>query len=286
MKIKIKNIYHYTDYRQYLKDYYRERKAKERRFSIQKLAEECKLTDKSSVYSVMSGNQNLSKLQAKRFAQGLGLNRWGVEYFEALVGFNQGRTLAKRNRYFERMNNVKKYGRGAKDANVLRLDQFEYFSKWYHNAIRSLLDIHKFKNNWLWLSRMLIPPISLGQAKRSVRLLVRLGLVVKGKDGCYRPKEKIVTSGPDIQNVALQNFHVTCTGLAAAAIGKQPRGQRNITGLTLGISQTGYNKIVDKTQTFQQEILQIAKDDKPATRVYQYNFHLFPLTKIKTRARK
>ena len=49
-----------------------------------------------------------------------------------------------------------------------------------------------------------------------------------------------------------------------------------MTGLTLGISKEGYEKICEKIQSFQADIMEIADTDASADRVYQLNFHFFP----------
>ena len=39
-------------------------------------------------------------------------------------------------------------------------DQYEFYSKWYHSAIRSLIDMYPFKDDYSWLAKNVYPPIT------------------------------------------------------------------------------------------------------------------------------
>ena len=82
------------------------------------------------------------------------------------------------------MSQIRDRGRGKKASNtqLLRQDQYEFISKWYHVVVRSLVDMYQFKNDYKWLAKMVNPPITVNQAKQSISLLERLGLIAKQKD--------------------------------------------------------------------------------------------------------
>ncbi len=125
---------------------------------------------------------------------------------------------------------------------------------------------------------MVTPPITLKQAKKSVKLLEKLGMISRQKNGIYRITDKSITTGKEVISLAVQNFHVECTKLAEKAIQQIGKKERNITGLTLGISKKSYDLICGQIQYFQERIMNIANSDDEADRVYQLNFHLFPLS--------
>lgn len=272
------SIFEYTDFRKYLKDYYLQFKKDRPDFSYQKFASMAGFKDKSNLYGLVSGYRNLTQSNIIRVSQALKHKRAEAEYFNSLVGFNQAKKLHARNHFYERLNKVK--GRNTSKARLLRQDQFEYFAKWYHCTIRALIDIHPVKNDFTRLARMTRPPITPRQARESVFLLERLGLIKKQKNGAYAVTNKIVTTGVDVQSYALQMFHVSTAQLAQNAIADLPRNKRNISGLTLGISEKTYQKICAKLYAAQNGIMALAQKDKDADRVYQLNFHFFPVSKI------
>jgi uncharacterized protein (TIGR02147 family) len=85
-------------------------------------------------------------------------------------------------------------------------DQYEFYSKWYHNAIRSAIGMFPFKDDFQQLGNKLTPPIPAEQVKNSVHLLERLGMIVKGDDEIYRLSDKSVRIGSDISQTAKNNF--------------------------------------------------------------------------------
>jgi uncharacterized protein (TIGR02147 family) len=279
-------VYDYTDFRKYLADYYAAKKAANPRFSYKLLANKGNFRNKGFVYNIVNGAKMLSKANVLKLSQALGHNKHETEYFEYLVAFNQAKSLKERTYYFERCNNLRGRGVGMSKAQILRKDQYEFYSQWYHSAVRSLIDMHEFKDDYAWLARAVCPPISLKQARQSVRLLEDLGLIARGERGVYRLTSKSITTGPEVVSLGVTNFHIECTKLAARSIEEMPREKRNVTGLTLGISAPGYQRICEEIRTFQQKIMDIADQDANADRVYQLNFHLFPISDATTERKK
>jgi uncharacterized protein (TIGR02147 family) len=82
-----------------------------------------------------------------------------------------------------------------------------------------------------------------------------------------------------VQSLAVQHFHAEAMKLAEQALRNLPRDKRNISGLTLGISQETYDKVCLEVQECQKRIVDIAEKDAAADRVYQLNFHFFPVSR-------
>jgi uncharacterized protein (TIGR02147 family) len=270
------NIFDYSDHRRYLADYYEERKKKHPNFSYQAIADKAGIKNKGFIYNIVNGKKSLSKSNIFRISRALSHTRAEAEYFENLVAFNQAEDLTERTYFFEKMNTTKNQGKPASEAHLLRKDQYEFYSTWYHAMVRSIIGMYGFKGDFQRLAKMLDPPITVTQAKHSVRLLEQLGLICKSKNGNYSLSNKGLTTGKDITDIAFQNFHRACIDLAKRALTAFPLAARNFTGLTLGISKNGYARICDEIHEFQDKIMEIAESDEPADRVYQLNFHFFP----------
>jgi uncharacterized protein (TIGR02147 family) len=273
------NVFDYTDFRKYLTDYYEAEKKENPAFSYQFIANKAGFKNKGFVYNIINREKVLSKSNAFRISQALGHNRYETEYFESMVAFNQTDNLSERNYLFEKFSRMCNKGKAIGPAQIARKDQYEFYSKWYHVMVRSLIDLHKFTNDFKWLAKMVNPPITTIQAKHSVQLLEKLGLIRKDKNGVYEVADKSITTGKEIVSLAVANFHTDCADLAKRAIQELPSGTRNITGLTLGISQKSYEQICEELQQFQTKVMTIANDDQKADTVYQFNFHLFPASK-------
>jgi uncharacterized protein (TIGR02147 family) len=270
------NVFGYTDYRKFLSDYYDTKKKESAAFSFQNFSRRAGFTSKSFVFNVIRGRKNISRSSALSLAQAIGLKKNETAYFEALVSFNQAASFKERDFFFEKLNSIRPPAGQDSEGRRLRKDQYEYFSKWYHAA---LIDIVPVKKDYALIGRMLYPPVSTRQVRDSVRLLDRLGLIRRRPDGSWKVCDKILTTGPEVRSHAVHHFHLATMELAAKALRELPRNNRNISGLTLGISKEAYEETLKEILECQDRILAIAKEDRKPEGVYQLNFHLFPLSK-------
>ena len=268
----------YTDYRQFLKDYYEEVKSKNPGFSYLAFAQKAGLNSKGFIFNVIAGKRTLSRSNILGFIQAMKLDKYEADYFENLVAFNQAKNLNERNLFFERLSSIKAAGKTAWEPQQVRGDQFEYYSKLHHSVVRSLIDLYGFEGDYEWLVRNVKPRITPKQAKKSVELLERLGFI-KRKGKGFIVVDKLITSPPEVQSLAVQNFHQQAAELALKAVGEVTRDTRNMSGATLGISKEGYKKICEEINVFRTRMLQIAEDDHNADAVYQLNFQLFPVSR-------
>jgi uncharacterized protein (TIGR02147 family) len=92
-----------------------------------------------------------------------------------------------------------------------------------------------------------------------------------------------ITTGGEITALAALHFHKAAAHLVEHALDTLPRDKRNITGLTLGISETMYKNICEEIRAFREKIVSLVQDDKAADRTYQLNFHFFPITNVSDR---
>jgi uncharacterized protein (TIGR02147 family) len=268
----------YTDYRKFLKDYYAEVKAKNPGFSYLAFARMAGLNSKGFTFNIFSGKRPLSRSNILGFIQAMKLDKYEAAYFENLVAFNQAKSLRERSSFFERLSSIKAGGKKAWAPQIVRSDQYQYYAKLHHSVIRSLIDLYGFNGDYAWLARNVKPKISVAQAKKSIKLLERLGFI-RRKGKAFVVVDKTITSPPEVQSLAVQNFHEQAAELARKAVSELPRDQRNMSGATVGISREGYKKICEEINVFRTRLLQIAEDDRNADAVYQINFQLFPVSR-------
>lgn len=267
------NVFQYTDYREYLKVYFAERKKNDPKFSHRYLSRRLGLTTPNFIMLVMQGKRNITQPMAFRISGEFKHNPKETEYFETLTRFAKAETTSEKDRYFTRIMALRK------TTNVDKIDeqQYEYYSNWYNLAIRELVTYPDFKGDYKWLSKKLVPRITETQAKRSVDLLLKLGLIQK-KGTTYSRKSVLISTGPQVTSLAVANFHRTMAGRAAEAMDIIPKEERNMTAWTVNISQQGFERIKEAVAECRKKILAIAETEKEAERVYQMNFQLFPLS--------
>lgn len=272
-----KKIFEYLDYRGFLKDYYNAKKEANPAFSLRVFSDKIGFKAKDFISRVMNGDKNLSSQSIPKVASGLRLGKHETEFFVALVKFNQAETTEERNGAFKEMQAVLKVVRFAEKQHLLGHTQYMVYSHWRHLTIRSLIGMYGFDGDYETLARRVHPRITAEEAKKSVKLLEDCQLINKNKNGKYELTESAITTGDRTSKLALRGFHQQCLKLAADSIDRDPPGKRHISGLTLGISQEGYERIVERINAFRKEIALIAEEDKNSDKVFQLQFALFPV---------
>ena len=273
------NVFNYSDFRKFLADFYTEKKASIPSFSYQNFSRQAGFSSKSFIFNIIKGKKNLSPASIVALSEAMRLTKTEAAYFEKLVSMGQADTFKERTFFYDQLDSVRPQNAEASNAKKLRQDQFELCSKWYHVVVRSLIDLFPFKDDYQRLSAMVRPPITVLQAKNSVRLLHRLGLIEKGKNGIYKVTNNMLTTGPEIASLAAQQFHLQAMELAMRALKEMPKEERNIYGLTLGISKKAFEEVQKIMVESQYKILQVAEKDKDSDIVYQLNVQIFPVSK-------
>jgi uncharacterized protein (TIGR02147 family) len=272
-------LFSYTDYRRFLRDYFNEKKRLNRVFSLKLLADRAGFKARDYLLRVMNGSRNLSQSGVCMLSQALGLSEKEADYFANLVGFNQAKIPKEKEFFYDKMSNSRKYGHHQR----LRSDQFESLSEWYYCAIRSLLPIIDFKDDFAALARFLDPPLSAAQAKKAVEVLLRLGLIQCKAPGRYEPAFPAMTTGDEVSSVALMRFHKQSLDLARRALEIYPSDMRDVSGVTMSLSAAGYGKIREEISRFRKRVMDVATADSGEEAVFQLNLQLFPLSKRKAR---
>ncbi len=268
----MKSLFEYTNYRAFLKDYYEERKAASG-FTYREFAEMTGMNSTSWLLHLIKGTKNLSRETAARISKALRMDRAEAEYFDLLVAFTQGKTNAAKDAVYQRMLALKRKLRLVKVAE----EQYEYYTKWYHPVVRSLVVKVDFAEDYARLGRCLVPPIPAAEARKSVRLLERLGLIERGEDGRHVLKDPVISTGDEVASLNVVNYHKQVSRLAEAAHDRTPREERDISALTLGLGAEEVAAIKARIQAFRKEIMELARASRTADRVYQLNFQFFPV---------
>ncbi len=274
-KNEIPNLYAYSDYRAYLRDLIQYRKKIGKPASNRWFAQRVGINSSSWMTVILSGKKGMSAETAKSLSGVLRHTPNETRYFEALVLFNQARSLGDQKRYSDEMLTYRR----AEMIASLGESQQSFYSAWYHSVIWSLLDLYSFSDDYEWLAEKVAPPISVEEAKESVALLESIGLVIRDDNNICRTTNKLISSGETVRALATAQFQQETMKLAWEAIHRFPRPERDMSTLTLGISEKTFEKIRQLAADFRRRALLLAQEDEGADEVYQCNVQLFPLTR-------
>ncbi len=267
------SIFTYTDYRLFLKEYYDEQKREKKQFSYQYLADHCGFKSKTFLYKVIKGEKALTVDGALKIASYMKLKKKERNYFQAIVLFTNAKTIDEKDFYFDKLQEFSK----NEESSTIRRNQFRYFNKWYNSVVRELVVITEWNDDYDTLAKSLIPPISKKEAKESVQLLLDLKFIHQDDNGKYHRTDNAITTGSDITSLAVNHFQKENLILASEAIDRFKRPTRDISTLTMSISESGQEKIMSEIAQFRKKLINIVASDEEVDRVYQINFQAFPL---------
>ena len=270
------DIFKYIDYRHFLKDYYREEKEKKgSRFSFRNFSRAAGLSSPNFLQLVMEGKRNLGPDGIEGFKKALRLNKEESVYFENLVHFNQSSNDAERNQWYRHLSTSRKY----REIREIERDYFVYFSRWYYVAIRDLVLLPEFRETSKWIAKKLSPKITEREAAHALELLLRLGFLKREK-GKLIQAERNITTAREVESLAISNFHRQMMGLAADSIDRTSPEKRDISSLTIALSQEKFQEAKRRIQEFRRELNVLLSEDSNIDSVYQINFQIFNLTEV------
>ncbi len=273
----MKSVFEYLDYRDFLKDFYEEKKLKHSFFSYRLFGAKIGV-DPSYLAKVLIKTRNVSNGAIGAIAAFCGLKEREADYFETLVHFVKARSPKESKLLFEKLLSLQNVS-----AKTLLEQQYAFYQKWRHSAIRSLMEFYDFRGDFKALGQQLSPQISAREAKESIRLLEKLKLINKGADGRYRMTDAAITTGLQWSSVAIGAFQEETIRLSAESVARHPKKHRDISTITMNINERDFEEIREKINEFRSSIIKYVHERQSPDRVVQLNIQLFPLSKIKER---
>ncbi len=270
------SIFNYSDYRQYLADYYKCMKSVDSSFSYRTFLTKAGLKGPNFYREVVDGKKNLSPASIVKFARALGLSKRKKEYFSNLVLFNQAKTAAKKQKYFTALSAFVR----RSPVQKIQKSQYEYFSKWYNVTIREYIHSQKFKGDYEKLVESIVPKISVRQAKNAVALLEELGLVAREENGRYKVTDPIISTGPEINGIGAYSYHKTMLDNSKKALDTFKGDERYFRAISGSFSKDSYQKIKLELDNARKRILDIIAEDTNDKKVYHVGMQLFPMQRV------
>jgi uncharacterized protein (TIGR02147 family) len=269
----MKDILEYTSYRQYIADYYADKKAKSA-FTWQEFTRAAGFSSPVHLKYASEGKLNLSDAAALRVAQAMHLAGYEQDYFCEMVKFDNAKTDAEKKDAFGKMLSIA----DSVKAKIIEGDSFRYFESWKNPVLRELAPAMPGAKP-LALARACRPEITAAEVTESLNFLVKADLLKKDKDGNYKQTERGVTTGPmEVTPIAVREMHRQMGEFALEAIEGVAQDERHFSGLTLGITRDAYEKIVQEIAEFRKRIITIATQDDGMDEVYRLNVQFFPMT--------
>ena len=274
------DIFDYSDYRKFLRDFQQSKSTLNSAFSYRYFAQKAGINSSSFYPQIIKGARNLTKNTILKTCVAFGLSDQEAEYFENLVFFNQAKTIKEKNHFFEkliekqRLRNVKK----------LKEEQYDYFSEWHHCIIRELVPMIGFKDDYTALAKMVHPQLTAKQAKDSVALLLDLGFLKKKGNTFVQSEPLLATdSNTDFKVHQIMSFQIRVLKLAMESYDRWQAKERLTSATTFSISEKTFDQFVEILRECRTRLMKLTASDNNPERVYMLSMNLFPMTKRNSR---
>jgi len=273
MSLSFANVYEFSDFREFLAAYQAARQTKEKSFTRSRFCRELGLPNSRSFFNdIVKGTKPVSKNFLERFIQAMGMDAAEGHYFRTLAQFNQSTQPQEREALFDQL-----VALNQTPKRFITSEQYEFYRHWHHTTVFSLLDVIDFRDDFAALAKRVLPRISVPQARASIVLMKKLGLIRQDARGFWKPVSRTLDAGAYIQDELIKQYQLQCLELSKEAMLLDTDLARNFSTVTLSVSRSGHEQIERKLQKFKSEVRAIAhRETEPADRVLQMNIQLFP----------
>jgi uncharacterized protein (TIGR02147 family) len=270
IKLAIKD---YLNYREYLRNYYELKKNEGVGFSYTVFANQAGFKSRNFLRDVINGNKNLSSESVFKVQNVLKLGKKDFKYFNALVQYNQASDEEEKSHCFDVVMSMA----GNHEVWRVRREQFEFYSRCFHNSLREFLRFHIGPVSAEGLSNILRADVSPKEVKHSLELMCDLGLLRQEGDS-YTPVNEAITTGDEVLSQAIMDFHKENLRLAGRSLIDVDAKERDVSCLVLGVSDQSFAKIKEKMQAFRKEIAALSDAEASPDRVIHVAMQAFPTT--------
>lgn len=273
------SVSRFLDYREYLQAVYEAIKQEIGKYSYLNYSDDLGFSRTNVLHLIIKGRRPLTSKAAIRIADVLQLQGKERKYFEDLVAYHNSRDSMQRELLFQELLELKTKEVKAEDT---LLAQLEFFTEWFHSAIYELSFTGSFTADPKQLASMLRPRIRPEQARKSLDLLERLGLLSRDQEtGSYKPTHSRISTGDEIASLAITRYHQKMIELGKESLTSIHAQARDVSSVSIAIPSSLLPEVKKEISLFRKKLLNMAEQATNADVVYQTNIQFFPLSRDK-----
>lgn len=266
-------ILQYQDYRRFLQDFY-DWKKRTSAFSWRDYSKMCGFISPVFMKQVCEGKSNLGKNATVKVADAFGFVGVERDYFFNLVMYAQAKNDGKKRFAFAEMQSIAK----ANKVHHIGAESFRYYDSWVHPVIRELAPAMPGAMP-KEIAKKCIHEVSAREVKESIDFQVEAGILKLTGESTYAQTDKILAGDTQSISLAVRSMNRQMANFAIDAIDRFSVDERFVSGITMGVSNDAYGKIIEVLRKCREEVQSIILSDDKTEQVLRLNLQLFPLTK-------
>lgn len=264
-------VFESLEYRDILKEAYEERKAAMSLFSYRMMGDRLEI-DGSYLFRVLQKELHLPARCLPRAIEFLGLAGRAAEYFQLLAAYQRERGAKARQEILEKALSLRDVERSK-----LKDNELAFFRDWWVVAVRCLLEVVNGRANPRELAARIHPSVPEKDIKKALDLLLELGLVKKASSGRLVLAQTHLTASGSDKAQAVQGFQKQMLNLALESFDRFPKGQRDVSTLSVAIDGLAWNEIREMLRESRRQIQKRVEESTHPDRVMQIVMAFFPL---------
>ena len=271
------NIFNYTDWQIFLREWIEVRRSVDPSVTLQSLAYRLGLKARSHLHRLVNTpGKTLAPHLVGPLGKLMSLNAAEAEYWDALVSMSRARTLDERNRQYLRIYKLQTTKKSADLAPSLS----EYFSTWYLPVLREAVMLAGWFGDTSKLARWFDPSITETQVRRGIELLIKLGLLQKNADGSFVQVDAVLHTKSHSRELAVANFQREMIQLGERALASVESASREVSTVTFSIPRKAFPRIQQLMREFQDALARESMSVQGThDSVFQFNIQCFPVAK-------
>lgn len=273
----------YMDYRLFLADFYRAKKALTRLsirpYSYAIFSAAADIKSPNYLKMIIEGKRNLSMDMVSKFAKACAFNKAQTDEFRLLVIFNQSEDPADRNYALKQLSEYRvdqKLKQGELDRKV-----FEKVPNWIGWIIYALVDQEGVTFETSQLKDLLRGKASESEINDALENLIRTGELVRDPQTQKIAKGKPTEAPEEIPSALVRKLQMQLMYLGLESLYQDNATEREFGSLTLSLTEKEFEEIKFKLRQMRKSLHKenaIARMSAKGERVYQLNLQLFPVS--------
>lgn len=268
----MESLYHHTDYRAFLKEWFEGRKREGSPLSYRGLGRKVGI-DPGFLVHILQGAKHTAEATIPRWIAVLGLDSGEAAYFRELVLFTRAKSAREIREHFQILCQLRDMVLGE-----VQERQYRYYLDWRLPAIRVLLHTFPFRGDYEDLARRLDPEITAEEARHAVETLLDLGFIAWSDEGVLEPTTPFLTSGNRWKDHAARVFQDQTLELARRSLQVHHPDRREMSTLTLAIPASEIITVQEMIHQFRNSLLRWTASLDSSDTVLQVNIAAFPLS--------
>jgi len=270
------SVYDYLDYRKLLHDLFEQLHRANPKFSKREFARIAGSSAPNFLQHILQRKMHLSQEAVEKVSEHCRLTIRQIRYFKLLVEFDHATAHEQKDKIFSRLVSAREFG----EVKELQQNQYRYLSHWYMPVVRELVTSSLYPGDPEWIARHIVPTISASKVRKAIELLRQLNLIqFDEKAQRFILTQQVVSTPAEVMSMAVISYYKGIFARLSESLERFSPQQRDIRGVTLGISAKTYAELKEHMERFWKEVMEKAQQEQEVEQVYYVGLSLFPLSK-------